>query len=257
MAYPAIVLSIPDAGDIDEVLAILDRVIDHARTRGARWGAFAGLYRQVTRAVKTGINDGRFDDGARMSRFDAVFANRYLAALRQHLAGQRASSSWRVAFAAAERADVIAVQHLLLGINAHINLDLGLAVVQAGLSPAEFRNDFLAINTILGESLDHAQAALNTVSPALATLDRLLGDADETLGLFVIARGRDQAWMAATIADALPEDRRAFFETTLDAVAAHLGRRIARPGLPTSAAVALIRRQEAWTVPELIDALSG
>lgn len=246
-----------DATDIAGVLATLDVIALEARAGAHRWGLFAGLYAGVTRAIADGIAAGRFDDGPRMSRFDAAFANRYFEALRRHLAGNDPGRAWRVAFDASERADLTALQHLLLGINAHINVDLGLAVVEAGIDPSEFRRDFLEINRVLEDVLTRVQSVLNEVSPAMHQLDRLLGGADEYLGLFIIERARDQAWLAAVLAHAVAPAHREALEKTLDAATTHLGRRITDPGLPTSAAVALIRRREAWTVGELLDAFDA
>jgi len=246
-----------DATDIEGVLATLGQVVEVARAEDARWGVFAALYREVTRAVAAGIETGRFEDGPRMSRFDAAFANRYFAALRRFRSGASPAKSWRVAFEAAGDAELTALQQILLGVNAHINLDLGFSVVEAGLDPLAFRSDFDAINDILADVLTRAQAVLNTFSPAMASIDRLLGDVDETLGLFIVGRARDQAWRTAVLVEAVAADARATLETVLDRATAHLGRRIAEPSLPTAAALALVRRRESWTLGELIDALDG
>lgn len=243
----------PDARDIEEVSSTLALVTDTARTRDARWGLFAGLYAAVTRAIARGIDDGRFEDGPRMSRFDAAFANRYFAALRLQLAGERPARAWRVAFEADDRDDLTALQHLLLGVNAHINVDLGFAVVEAGLDPQAFRSDFLEVNAILADVLGQAQAVLGEVSTALAGLDRLLGTVDAYLGLFVLARARDQAWRTAVIADALAPAGDDALEMIVDRGAAHLGCRIADPGFPISATVRLVRASESWTVSSLLD----
>lgn len=255
--YTRSVSEIHDASDIEGVLSTLDQVVELARAGEHRWGVFAALYREVTRAVANGIEAGRFQDADRMSRFDAEFANYYFEALRRHLAGQEPSTAWRVALRASQRDDLTALQHILLGVNAHINVDLGFAVVSAGLDPVAFRADFLEINAILEEVLTAGQAVLNTFSTALDRLDRWLGNADETLGLFVLGRARDQAWLTAVLANALPLAHRDALVTTVDGAAAHLGRRIADPGMPGSAAVALMRRTEAWTVSQLLAGFDG
>ena len=85
-------------------LGALREVVDDCVGTGSRIGYFAALYRQVTLA---GSADGRFDDGERLSRFDAAFAGRYLAAL----------SAWRGW--PGPRPDggrPVLVQHLSLGV---------------------------------------------------------------------------------------------------------------------------------------------
>jgi hypothetical protein len=56
-------------------------MVNGALRDGDRIGYFASLYRQVTVAIRAAIRTNEFDDGERMSRFDAAFGNRYFAAL--------------------------------------------------------------------------------------------------------------------------------------------------------------------------------
>lgn len=96
-------------------------------TGESRLGYFAALYRRVTMAVKQGVADNIFQDGARMERLDVIFANRYLDALQEFRNGQPTTMSWRAAFQAAAHWYPLVLQQLLVGMNAHINLDLGVA----------------------------------------------------------------------------------------------------------------------------------
>jgi uncharacterized protein DUF5995 len=115
------------ATSIDGVIVKLDAIVDQAINDRDRLGFFAVLYRTVTESVKHGIATGRFEDGPRMERLDVVFANRYLGAFHAHRHGGTPTRSWRVVFAAAEHRRPVIMQHLLLGMNAHINLDLAIA----------------------------------------------------------------------------------------------------------------------------------
>src|SRR5215204_4840384 len=156
------------AHTIDEVIEHLDDLIAHARRAKSRLGYFAALYRKVTIKVKEGILAGRFEDAARMERLDVMFANRYLDALERYRRGEEPGKCWRTSFRAAESWHPIVLQHLLLGINAHINLDLGVAAAQ--ISPggqlAGLRRDFDSINDILGAMLDDLEDCLWLVSPS-------------------------------------------------------------------------------------------
>src|SRR4051812_46479813 len=119
------------ANTIDAVLGALEAFIADARRTGDRRGYFATLYWHVTRRVKAGLARGDFRDPKRLERLDVVFANRYLAAL----AGD-ATKSWRVALGGDGDPVPIVVQHLLVACNAHIDLDLGIAVA-AVVPPAD------------------------------------------------------------------------------------------------------------------------
>lgn len=75
-----------------------------------RIGFFGALYRKMTLAVQAGIAANRFQDGARMERFDVNFANLYLSAWNQFQRGQRPSRSWQVAFEMAANNDLLILQ---------------------------------------------------------------------------------------------------------------------------------------------------
>src|SRR5215203_4369433 len=129
---------------IDDVVDMLDGVLGRALETGSRVGYFAVIYRKVTAKVAEGIATGFFDDGERMERLDVTFANRYLTALTTFEAGDNPTRSWQRAFEATTTARPIVLQHLLAGINAHINLDLGIAAAGTAPGPslAELRRDF-------------------------------------------------------------------------------------------------------------------
>lgn len=114
------------ASTIDEVIASLDRIIEWSKRTKSRCGYFAALYRKVTCNVRDGIASGYFDDGERMERLDVIFANRYLEAFEAYHSGQSTTQSWILAFDTTQRWSPIVLQHLMVGMNAHINLDLGL-----------------------------------------------------------------------------------------------------------------------------------
>ena len=156
--------------DIEGVLAALRRVVDGAARAGDRIGLFAAVYRQVTAAVAQQLGRGFFDDDERLSRFDAVFADRYLSALAAWRDGRDPGRSWRLAFRATEDAGPVLVQHVLLGVNAHINLDLAVAAAQT--SPGEeiggLKGDFDRVNQVLLDVLCRLQGTLDELSPLLA-----------------------------------------------------------------------------------------
>lgn len=187
------------AGSIDEVIEQLDEIVDLARRQMSRLGYFAALYRNVTSEVKEGILAGKFEDAARMERLDVAFASRYLDALERYNRGEHISRCWRTSFSAAREWHPIVLQHLLLGVNAHINLDLGVAAAQTspGTQLAGLRRDFDSINDVLWAMLDDVQDKLRQVSPLMGWLDLAGGSGDEEIMNFSIKRARDAAWRVA------------------------------------------------------------
>lgn len=247
------------ARDTTDVLEALDAIIADAIRRPSRLGLFAALYRKVTARVHARVREGYFDDGPRMERFDATFANRYLAAYAAFRAEETCSRSWWVAFHAEGDAQLICLQHLLLGMNAHINLDLGIAAAEVcpGESLAGLRGDFDRINDILIELLGSVQAAIGEVSPLLHVLDELCGPAEEHLASFSVVKARQHAWRAACILAELPESARPLMIATLDQQTAVLGRLLVRPDPLVAGALAVIRRRETDDVAAMVRALQA
>ncbi|MCA9539574.1 MAG: hypothetical protein KC620_11840, partial [Myxococcales bacterium] len=199
-----------DTDTIDDALSVMDAVIERAHSARDPGGYFAALYRAVTRRVRDGIVAGRYDDPNRMSRFDALFANRYFDALNTHLAAGRPTRPWRLAFEAASSGKATILQNLLLGMNAHINLDLAIAAAEVAPGDAidGLAADFERINNVLAALLDKAQAAINRFAPLLGLLDQALVRVDESVANFSIRHAREDAWTHARLLARLPEAQR-------------------------------------------------
>ena len=245
------------ASTIDEVIERLDGVIARARREASRAGYFPALYRKVTLSVQEGIRAGRFEDGERMERLDVVFAGRYLEAVAAAERGEPPTRSWQVSFAAARGWWPIVLQHLLLGMNAHINLDLGIAAARTapGGELAAIENDFNTINDVLADLVDGVKEELSTVWPRLRRLDRLAGGAEDRVINFSVSAARDHAWkLAQRLAPMRPEDQTAEIATT-DRRVAKLGRLIWKPGPVARLTTGFIRLGERGTVPQIIDLL--
>lgn len=183
---------------IDEVIDQLETIITESEATRDRIGYFAALYHKVTVRVKQGILTHEFEDGARMEKLDVLFANRYLAAVQQFRNKEQTSGSWQTAFEASRKRSVLVLQHLLLGMNAHINFDLGIAAVEtAGTNDIRsIRADFNSINTIIGSLIFEVMNELNRVSPLLS-LFGFHATNESILIQFSIANARDGAWSFA------------------------------------------------------------
>jgi phage tail tube protein FII len=188
------------AQTIDEVISQLQAIVTNAIATNSRGGYFAALYLKVTTRVKEGIQAGEFEDGARMEMFDVTFANRYIAAHRQWLSKQQPTAAWKLAFEMLEKPQILVLQHLMLGMNAHINLDLGIAVVELSKSQnkplQEIHSDFNSINTILSALTYQVISELNQISPLLS-LAGLHSQNDSLFIQFAMGNARDGAWCFA------------------------------------------------------------
>jgi Family of unknown function (DUF5995) len=248
------------AASIDEVIARLDAIIDRATVERDRLGFFAVLYRTVTSAVKTGITAGRFEDGPRMERLDVVFANRYLEAFDAHTSGGTPPDSWRVAFAAGQSRRTVIMQHLLLGMNAHINLDLAIAAAEVcpGEAIAGLERDFSEINTVLSTLEADVEREVCALSPWIDRLDHIDPRAGRVIANFSIDRARACSWEAAKRLALLTGEERASAIAATDAEVALLGQLIARPiGLVININLLLVRLSETWDARKVIGVLKA
>ncbi len=194
---------------IDDVILGLDEIIAECHERGSRLGYFPAMYRKTTLEVKAGIEAGRFRDPVLMEQLDVVFADRYLDAYRLHRCGERPTAAWAYAFRMAESPRPTVIQHLLLGMNAHINLDLGISAVDVagGASLSDLKHDFDEINDILGELVDRVQDDLTSMFPLLGALDFLCLRLDEVAVHLAVRVARAGAWDKAVALARAPGDR--------------------------------------------------
>jgi hypothetical protein len=245
------------AKSVDEVLKILATIVADTKAKADPLGYFPALYRQVTLEVKAGIERGIFDDGPRMSRFDALFANEYLAAYEKFRANQSPSRVWQFAFDTSRSGQLIILQNLLLAINAHINLDLGVVAGKTfrGKALEDFHDDFDRINDILFSLLPAARDTIEQFSPLLDDLTAIGGDDVALVLEFSVEAARDDAWRAATLLSLTPSEVRPFAIGALDAKAKLLGRVVADPVEPLATVVRGIRRAESADVAAIITAL--
>jgi hypothetical protein len=245
----------PAAQTIDEVIAQLDAIIAACRARKSRLGYFPALYRKVTIRVKEGIARGNFEDGARMERLDVIFANRYLAAWDTHQRGATPSQAWLVAFNAAKSPFRIVLQHLLLGMNAHINLDLGIAAAQTAPGGAlpSLQNDFNAINGVLASLVDEVRTELQYIWKPLKSLARLSFGLENYLINFSMETARSHAWGIAEKLAPLTDQAAIIHET--DQSTTLLAEVIRNPPPLTRLNTLLIRLCEMKSVPAIIDTL--
>ena len=246
------------AQTIDEVIAELDDIIAWSKANESRLGYFPALYRKVTIKIKEGIADGFFDDGPRMERLDVIFANRYLAALEAYRAGNSPSQCPLFAFVTAGEYWPIVLQHLLLGMNAHINLDLGIAAARA-VEPSELEDlhpDFNKINGVLASLVGEVQNELAQIWPLARVFDRFLGSVDEKLINFSMEAARDLAWAAAKELSPLSPGEQEQRIMRMDGQVTALAGAIRSPGITLGIATKFIRLGEPRSVARTIEILS-
>lgn len=202
---------------------------------------FAAMYARVTGRIAAAIDTGRFADGERMDAFATTFASYYLVCARDEVPSPRC---WQASWDAASDGGLLITQHLLLGINAHVNHDLALAVVETAGSDgdlASVRPDFNAVNEVLAETYQDLIADLGRVSRWATTVAGLgAGDAFN----FSLRVARDQAWRAAVAMHHLDDPGLRTYAKELDRLVSVLAHLITRPPRPLRPVLSVLRRLE-------------
>jgi len=188
---------------IEAVIAQMEE-IDRALPRKDGVAYFNRLYLQVTRAVLTAGAATRFADPAFLDRLDVVFAQLYFDAEATISSGAPCPVAWRpLVQARSEKLEPI--QFALAGMNAHINHDLPLAVVQTceelGLAVDDDtpeHADYEKVDSILEVVESHVAAWFET--GLVADIEDVTPKSvDRALAMWSIVAAREVAWDHAAV----------------------------------------------------------
>ena len=217
-------------------------------------GYFPALYSRVTSQVAGSIDNSVFADGERMNVLATNFAEHYVQAWRNVIERPRC---WQASWDVVGDDRLLIVQHLLLGINAHVNYDLPQATAKAGRRAGDLssvRGDFDAINDVL----------TTTSGLVLRDLDHVVRWANEIAALgggtvfnFSLQVARDRAWQAAERLFAMDDDAQRAYLEELDEAVSVVAYLVTRPSLPVEILVRVARRFEPHDARRVIAALLG
>ena len=169
---------------------------------------FLSCYLMMTRNMLSAIRQQEFNDTAWVDELLHRFADYYFVALDAYEQdAMQAPPVWQVAHNAARQARGLPLQELLLGVNAHINYDLVLTLVDM-LQP-EWENlseeqrvsrytDHCHVNDVICGTIDAVQdQVIEPTMPVMDLIDKLLGPLDERLISHLITGWREQVWQNA------------------------------------------------------------
>ncbi|HWG22215.1 MAG TPA: DUF5995 family protein [Terracidiphilus sp.] len=226
----ASLLSAADPADIAGVIArmqAIDAILP--ANDGLKW--FNQLYLMVTQQVDLNPPGGAWQNPQWLLGLDVIFADYYFSAIREFLAGQIIPSAWSALFEARFRSGIDRIQFAVAGMNAHINRDLALALLDTdsslNLLPAPDgpeHADYQSINTLLQTVMP---AALNMLAgDILGLVAEDTGNIGRLLAFWDICRARDLAWDFAGHLRGLNSLVRDAALVTQDAMTGALGRAI-------------------------------
>lgn len=189
---------------IHDVLAVME-TIDGALPSSDGVHAFNELYSFVTDRIRQELDRGRFSTPVLIEELDVVFAALYFDAFVAELRAPGSSPrAWQPLFEARHERSIARLQHALCGMNAHINHDLAIAVVETctrkSIEPRRgtgFFDDYLLINEILEDAEKIATKKLAT--GFLRDVEEALGRVDNMMAVWSVRKARDAAWANAEV----------------------------------------------------------
>ncbi len=215
--------------DIIAIMQSIDGILP--ASDGLKW--FNLLYLMVTKQVSAPA--GGWEDPAWLARLNVVFAGFYFAAIAASLSGSaNVASAWNALFEARSRTDVDRIQFALAGMNAHINHDLALVLVQVDgelqVTPAPQspeHDDYEHVNGLLEQVLPAALKFLATDVLGVAAQDT--GKIGRLLAIWNVSKARDLAWDFADQIRPLQGVARAAAVAAQDQLAGVIGRSLLLP----------------------------
>ena len=194
-------LSLQQASSITEVLANM-AAVESALDKADGVACFNQMYQEVTQQVDAAPT-GTFDDLPLLLRLDVIFANLYFAALSADSPGSP-PGAWAPLLARRAAGGVSPLQFALAGMNAHINRDLPVALLQTcqerGSGPVKgsaMHRDYLRINDLLRAKETAMKGRY--LQGTLRELDPMLFGMDDVLSMWSIVKAREVAWDHAEI----------------------------------------------------------
>lgn len=223
---------------LQEIIEGLGGIERALREQEDRRAVFATAYVNMTSEIASRIGEASFHDPDWVARYAVAFANLYRSALLSYEQGdfEATPKPWLASFEASKNRRALLIQDLLLGINAHINHDLALALNEVGIDPErdKRREDHTAVNDAIRKATDPVQEAVTSrYAPALRLLDRVFGRIDEELTSFSIDKARFTAWVSAvSLANAHDDAEREEVRASIEDRSNVMAKLILRPNIP-------------------------
>lgn len=239
---------------IDGVIAQLEEIIQWCVVQKSRIGYFATLYQRMTIAVKQAIIANEFQDAKRMEQLDIIFASRYFEAWHCYINHQNCSRAWQATFKATEDSNLIVLQHLLLGINTHINLDLAIAAADCcpGDKIYDLQTDFIKINDIIEAQSQLVQDSLTNIWPPLKLFADISNHREKAVLNFSIETARKCSWANAIVLANITADEKSGHISQIDNMVVNVAGQIVSPGVWMEFLLKPVRMMEDADVEKLI-----
>jgi hypothetical protein len=183
---------------IEDVLACMS-AIESALPPTDGVACFNKLYLAVTTNIIAAEQTSAFGSATFLSALDVAFGNLYFAALTALEMDAAPPRAWAPLFAARSATNIAPLQFALAGMNAHINRDLPLGLVDTftGLGiemarPSAQASDYDKVNDVLAAT--EATIAKTYFTPLMESLHHDFGGLDDVVANWSVREARAAAW---------------------------------------------------------------
>lgn len=193
------IISFFSLNTVEDVIGLM-RAIDEILPNddGLKW--FNLLYLNVTEGLLEHPPIDGWENQTFVDRLAVIFAGLYFnAAVRWQQDRSSTPRAWRPLFASRWQSGIMRVQFAIAGLNAHINHDLAIALVQTseeiGTVPRHGtpeHRDFNKVNPILETVTERVKLFLAT--GIVGAVDQDLGRLDDVVALWSVRKARETAW---------------------------------------------------------------
>lgn len=206
----------------DPILIKMSQYVENWKSAKDPRYIFLSCYHLMSTNMVSAISKKEFHDVVWVDKLLRRFADYYFEGLTCYDCGGLTPKVWDRAHKATRDNDLSELQFLILGVNAHINYDLVLALYDL-LKPEwntlsetqqKYRyEDHHHVNYVIASTIDRVQdEILEPLNPKLKWVDTLLGRMDEYLISKLITSWREDVWENTQMLLKIkqPEDQEAF-----------------------------------------------
>lgn len=140
-----------------DIPAVMDHMMELQnelrRTDLSNLQLFNKTYYIITKNVYAKIGTGFFSEEETMKKLDINFARYYFDALKMYIEKRPTTPAWEIMFDVCKKDESIPFIYLALGVNAHVNNDLGMSLYDV-IQDNEFKIDFYKVNPVIYSSIN-------------------------------------------------------------------------------------------------------
>lgn len=188
----------------DPILIKMDQYVNEWKSSQDYRHVFLNCYQLMSANMMAAVEQNEFHDSVWVDKLLHRFVDYYFDGLTCYDCGDQTPKVWHQAHIGTLDHTLSELQFLILGVNAHINYDLVLALYD--LLQPEWQiltetqkklryEDHCHVNHVISKTIDRVQdEILEPLNPALDWIDRLFGRMDEYLISRLIISWREDVW---------------------------------------------------------------